>query len=109
MTTCKVCGTEFSGSNVCPDCGAKVVDKQSSGLFLTVLIGGLVLFLIVMIRMSPSGSSSGMDEKSQARYAIDLCWENQRKKSLPPDQQRFIAGACEMMEQKFVEKYRHKP
>lgn len=40
--------------------------------------------------------------------AIDLCWEEYERKSLTPDQKRFIAGACEMMEDEFRNKHGYK-
>ena len=48
-------------------------------------------------------------EKAAARHAIDACWEDQKRKSLDPAQQRFISGACEGMEAKFVSKFGHRP
>lgn len=47
--------------------------------------------------------------KEQDRRAIDLCWEEQKRKSLDPQQQRFIAGACELMERNFTQKYGQRP
>jgi starvation-inducible outer membrane lipoprotein len=47
--------------------------------------------------------------KSDDRDKIKFCWSQQEKKSLTPDEARFIAGACEMKEQKFREKYGHAP
>lgn len=49
------------------------------------------------------------DGRSDARWAIKLCWEDQAKKSNTPSQARFIAGACEMMESDFKKKYRINP
>jgi hypothetical protein len=49
------------------------------------------------------------EQKSMARQAIEACWEDQKRKSLDPAQQRFIAGACESMEAKFVAKFGYKP
>ena len=46
---------------------------------------------------------------TNSRRAIEVCWDEQQRKSLDPAQQRFIAGACESMEAKFVAKYGHKP
>lgn len=48
-------------------------------------------------------------EKGSARRAISLCWEDQKKASLPPAQARFIAGACERMEADFRQKYNASP
>lgn len=63
------------------------------------------LFVLMMI----IGSLSPPSESGTARRAIDLCWSEQQRKSLPPDQARFIAGACEKMESDFKKKYGHAP
>lgn len=111
MALCKVCGKEFSNSKICPDCGAKVQEKGLSGGFLFAVVGGLGLFLVLMVRMGPDApkASSGNDEKSNARSAISLCWEDYKKKSFDPSTQRFVAGTCEMMERRFTEKYGNTP
>lgn len=74
------------------------------------VIGLPVLVLISLIAI---GSCLNKDPefraKSQAKYAIELCWERQSKKSLTPAEARFIAGACEMMEQEYRDKYRSNP
>ena len=57
----------------------------------------------------PAPAVPKADSKYNARFAIDTCWEEQKRKSLDPAQQRFIAGACEGMEAKFVAKYGHRP
>lgn len=48
-------------------------------------------------------------ERANARHAIDACWDDQKRKSLDPSTQRFVAGVCEGMEAKFVAKYGHRP
>lgn len=48
-------------------------------------------------------------EKARARDAIALCWQDQGRKSLTGSEQRFIAGACEMMESSYTRKYGARP
>lgn len=43
--------------------------------------------------------------QNRERRATELCWEEQRRRSLAPDEQRFIAGACERMEAEFRRKH----
>mgnify|MGYP003405410933 CR=1 FL=1 len=49
------------------------------------------------------------DGRGAARRAIQLCWDDQGKKSNTPEVARFIAGACEKMERDFRERYRANP
>ena len=71
-----------------------------------ILVGGFVLMMVIgtMHNNTPEGRAT-----SDGRMAISLCWQEQGKKSLPPDQARFIAGACEKMERDFREKYNATP
>lgn len=65
---------------------------------------GLFILMMIIGSLSPGSSESG-----SARRAIDNCWSEQQRKSLPPDQARFIAGACEKMEGDYKKKYGHAP
>lgn len=65
---------------------------------------GLFALMMIIGAMSPTSSESGT-----ARRAIDHCWSEQQRKSLPPDQARFIAGACERMERDYQAKYGRAP
>lgn len=73
---------------------------------LMLLLGERREVYVDKYRFEPPSES---EQKSMARRSIDTCWEEQKRKSLDPAQQRFIAGACEGMEAKFVAKYGHKP
>lgn len=68
--------------------------------------GAIVAFLMfgAIVGNSPEGQ-----EKARQRQAIDSCWSEQQKKSLDPASQRFVAGACERMEEKFMQQHGHKP
>lgn len=59
--------------------------------------GLLVLFFLVKNMVDPDPQSAA---RHQADSAVDLCWQDQAKKSNTPEQARFIAGACEAMEAK---------
>lgn len=48
-------------------------------------------------------------EKSAARSAIDLCWQDYKTNSFDPSTQRFVAGMCEQMESAFTAKFGVKP
>ena len=70
------------------------------------VVGGLVVAFLVFAAMPVSPERQA---KRDARAAIDHCWDNQGKKSNTGSQGRFIAGACELMEERFVQQYGHKP
>jgi hypothetical protein len=73
------------------------------GIFVVAVFGAFLLF----------GGISGRDpataERWRAADAIDLCWEEQKRKSLSPNSQQFVAGTCEMMENDFRQKYGRNP
>lgn len=66
----------------------------------------MAAFLLWAFLRTPSPDER---EQSSQRHAIDQCWSEQKRKSLPPDQARFIAGACEMMEGKYKARWGHNP
>lgn len=104
LIACKECGAEVSTTaKACPKCGAKV-PKTKWWLWVPLGLVGAFLMFGAMVGNSPEAQ-----EKSQARSAIDLCWSEQKRKSLDAGAQRFVAGACEMMENKFAQKYGHRP
>ena len=71
----------------------------------------IVVFVVVGFFGVGLSSNSTPEGKAMtnSRRAIEVCWDEQQRKSLDPAQQRFIAGACEGMEAKFVAKYGHRP
>lgn len=103
LTTCTECNKEISTTaEVCPNCGAK--QRSKSGAWKWWVGVPLTLFIVMMI-----AGQGGDKQKQQARSAIDICWQEQERKSLDPSSARFIAGACERMESDFLQKYGHKP
>lgn len=67
-----------------------------------IIVGGFVALLVI-------GAFLPETEKSKDRAVIDLCWQDYERKSLEPATKRFIAGTCEMIEQRFKEKHGHAP
>ena len=63
----------------------------------------------VMLFGAVAGCSPEAEEKSRARVSIGMCWDDQKRKSFDAATQQFVAGACEMMENKFTQKYGHRP
>lgn len=73
---------------------------------LGVPVGLFAAFMLLgaFVSRSPDAQALG-----QERRAIALCWENQAKKSADPEQARFIAGACELLEQRFQQAHGLRP
>lgn len=104
MTACAECTKEISDkASACPHCGAK---KKTSKTWLYVLLGVPVAFLGfgAVVGNSPEGKV-----RSGEQGAIEQCWSEQRKTSNDPATARFIAGACEKMEQDYTSKHGRKP
>lgn len=65
-------------------------------------IGAIGLFMLWAMFRTPSPEQ---EAKSRERYAIELCWEDQKRKSLDAATAQFVAGACEEMERRFKAQY----
>jgi len=72
------------------------------GIALAVVVG--ILFVLYLY-----GSTPEAKQQSTERMAIELCWKEQGRKSNDPGTARFVAGACERMEQDFKNKWRSNP
>lgn len=104
ITNCKECGYEMSTKAVaCPKCGAHRPKASIWPWLFGVPLAGLGTLLLL-------GSLSGPPSaQSSQRRAIQLCWENQGRKSLDPATARFAAGACEQMEADYRRTYGSNP
>ena len=81
------------------------IEKKSGNVWPWVVLGFMVL--VIAITVLGSGTPS---EQTNARRAYDACMDNLKA----DDRARagngnFIAGACEMMRNKYIEKYRSTP
>lgn len=61
--------------------------------------------LVAALWLWMSGPPAPRTPQQTERDAIALCWKDQSRKSLPPDQARFIASTCEMMAGKYRQAY----
>jgi hypothetical protein len=81
----------------------KHVASKAGGVRWWMIAAFLVLaFLAWATLRTPSAEET---ERYNARAAIELCWSEQAKKSLEPGEARFVAGACELMEKRFRERF----
>lgn len=105
LILCRECGKDVSTTAVtCPHCGAGVKVDSGPGVFggLMWFFGGLVVvaMLWALLRDDPD-----REEKSRRRAAIELCWDQQRRRSATPGEARFVASTCETMEAEFRVKF----
>lgn len=71
-----------------------------------LVVGAFVCFLLFgLVR----GETPEELAQHQERKAIELCWQDQQKKSLAPDSARLIASMCEGLETTFRQKYNRNP
>lgn len=64
---------------------------------------------VLVVLFLAFGAIFGDKEKAKARGVIDLCWQEQGRKSLSTSEAQFVAGTCERMEEDFLRRYGHKP
>lgn len=109
LINCSECNREVSSLAMhCPHCGAPISEpppaepKRRGGIWKWLLGVPVGAFVLVMIIGSCAGDPG---PKQQARSAIDLCWQDQKRKSLDPGTARFVASTCERMEAEFRNKF----
>ena len=103
IISCKECHEGVSDTaERCPHCGTEVPGPKIWPWVVGIPAAILTVFLMIGAERasSPEGKA-----RSKARAAISYCWEQQDRKSLSLGSQQFIAGACEQMEQEFMDKY----
>jgi hypothetical protein len=104
MKTCPDCSGEMSESaSACPKCGWK---PKKTKWWLWVPVGAVGAFFLFGFIAS---NQPGAKEKSQARSAIDLCHKERDRMIGDPGAHALAAGTCTMMEDRFAEKYGHRP
>lgn len=119
LISCPECSKEVSDAALsCPGCAYPIAsaegkkesqqatdDKKGMGVVpkILLIIGGLFAAFMAL-GLYKSNTPEGQ-AKARARDAIRLCWAEQGRKSFSSDTQRFVAGACESMEEDFKRKY----
>lgn len=119
LIQCSECGKQISDlADSCPGCGAPVsgvakssvttpaVVKKGPKLWLWIPLAALgIWFVIAMFTpMTPEDM-----ERMRKEKAIELCWEEQERKSLDPATARFVASACEKMESDYKSRWGRSP
>lgn len=108
LIKCYECKKEISSAAAsCPHCGAKA-KTGNQGCFAGVAT--VFIFLVLgFIYVSEQSSKPSFVEKSNARAAIELCWDDYEKKSNSESEKLLIAKTCELLEEEFKNKYRSNP
>lgn len=75
-------------------------------LTLKILAAAVAIFLMVVLVQSDKPE---FKEQMTKKKAIEICWEEQGRKSLTPAAARTHAGLCEYMEEEYRKQYGHKP
>jgi hypothetical protein len=100
MLRCKECGKQFGDrARRCPDCAAPV-PQSKRWLWVSAMLLTMLAVIILVEAQSPASTAM-----AQAQAAIDSCWQAQQRKSLGPEEQRYVAKACETMEERFFERF----
>ena len=109
LIKCNECGVQISdAAAACPHCGAPVPKKPPTG-WLVWPVGIVFVLVVIAGIMPPSPHSQEAQDKAIARQTIETCWKEQQRKSLSPELQRFVAGACEKAEADFRRQYGREP
>lgn len=113
LVPCSECGAQIStAAAACPKCGAPASKEpplaKKGGSYWWLWIPVIAFAAFMTLGWSES-RKPGAEEKSRLRRSIDLCWDEQKRKSLDPGTARFVASTCEMMENDFRAKYGHAP
>jgi predicted amidophosphoribosyltransferase len=107
LQPCAECGAQISdNAAACPQCGSPPTKHSNVlrwlGAIAFVFVGLFVLGLVV-------GSSPEAEARMKDERAIELCWNEQKRPSLEPEEARFVAAACEKMEADYRVKHGRNP
>jgi hypothetical protein len=124
LITCPECKAEISDkAAACVRCGAPITQQRPSQAFdrpntppppphSTRRIWPWFVAAPILAFFAFGFYASNTPEgkaRAQARQGIETCWDEQKRKSFSPGEQRFIAGACERMEADFRQRYGASP
>lgn len=104
---CRECGKAISSeATSCPHCGAPIPKPKRTKWWLWVPLSLVAAFFAIGII---AGNSPEAEERHRQRLAIEHCWKEQSRKSFSADTSQFVAGACEMLEDRYRQKWGRNP
>lgn len=118
LISCPECKKQVSdAAEACPNCAYPIrksskaaTQKKSKSLLVPIIIVGVVAIIVIPAMVGSIGKNDpAFAEQLKRKDAIKFCWEKQSRKSLSPEDQRLIAGACETMEGEYYKTYGVKP
>lgn len=106
MTTCTECKTAVSSeAEICPNCGVRVKPKAKVWRW----VFGVPVALVVLF-LAFGASLPANPEKTQDRRAYELCMSDLASADRARNgTSSFVAGTCEMMRNKYIQKYNSTP
>lgn len=69
----------------------------------------ILVIIVLLLLLSAYGEDPKVKESIRDTLAIEQCWKEYERKSLAPEEKRFIAGACEKMEAGYRMKHGRNP
>lgn len=82
--------------------------RWSSQVWMWLGIAALIALALLYYALSPSPIANSAEQKAD-RSAIKDCWKRHQNSPLSPTELKFVAEACEFMENEFILKYRQHP
>lgn len=112
VVMCKKCGRDISDeAKTCPFCDAPREKPKSSLVFWAFVILG-VGFVVFLAAREPNRAvqSHSISQQELDKGAYELCLSDLASADRARNSTgSFIAGTCEMMRKKYIEKYRSTP
>jgi hypothetical protein len=69
----------------------------------------ILAIVIVILLLSAYGEDPKVKQRISDGTAIERCWKEYERRSLAPDEKRFIAASCEKMEADYRMKHGRNP
>lgn len=107
---CRYCHADLTSDRLDASRREPAKPKQEKKPLFPVVFGLLIAGAVFIFAWVYTNSQDpGVKARGKERAAIKLCWDDYGRKSLAPAEQRFIAGACERMENDYRTKWGRNP
>ncbi len=107
LISCPECKKEYSDqAKACVHCGARNPKRMGPGLKLATILAAVLCVFLALVLI---GNLAYDPEKERDQRAIAECKKTENDPLLDADARRLARGACELLEQRYREKYGHAP